>query len=78
MTAGLPIETAPSTATPPVTRSIGLIQATAMVVGTIVGASIFVQPSEVSREVPSLGGMLLVWIAAGVLTCGNAAKLLKL
>ncbi len=33
-----------------------------MVVGTIVGASIFVQPSEVSRAVPSFGGMLLVWI----------------
>ena len=39
-----------------------------MVVGTIVGASIFVQPSEVSREVPSFGGMLLVWMAAGALT----------
>src|SRR5262245_12098172 len=50
------------------TRSIGLVQATAMVVGTIVGASIFVQPSEVSREVPSFGGMLLVWAAAGALT----------
>src|SRR5216683_3308639 len=34
-------------------RSIGLTQATAMVVGTIVGASIFVQPSEVSRAVPT-------------------------
>jgi basic amino acid/polyamine antiporter, APA family len=50
------------------TRSIGLVQATAMVVGTIVGASIFVQPSEVSREVPSFSGMLLVWMAAGALT----------
>src|SRR5258708_29181389 len=50
------------------TRTIGLTQATAMVVGTIVGSSIFVQPSEVSKAVPSFGGMLLVWIAAGVLT----------
>ena len=39
-----------------------------MVVGTIVGASIFVQPSEVSREVPSFSGMLLDWMAAGALT----------
>jgi len=39
-----------------------------MVVGTIVGSSIFVQPSEVSRAVPDFRGMLLVWVAAGALT----------
>lgn len=49
-------------------RVIGLPRATAMVVGTIIGASIFVQPSLVSGEVPSVTGMLLVWSAAGVLT----------
>ena len=54
-------------------RSIGLTQATAMVVGTIVGSSIFVQPSEVSRAVPSFAGMLLVWVAAGVLTWFGAS-----
>src|SRR5207245_7057243 len=58
---------------PALTRSIGLPHATAMVVGTIVGASIFVQPSEVSRAVPSLGGMLLVWVAAGALTWFGAS-----
>jgi APA family basic amino acid/polyamine antiporter len=54
-------------------RSIGLVQATAMVVGTIVGSSIFVQPSEVSKAVPSFSGMLLVWIAAGALTWFGAS-----
>jgi len=54
-------------------RTIGVTQATAMVVGTIVGSSIFVQPSEVSRAVPSFGGMLLVWIAAGALTWFGAS-----
>jgi APA family basic amino acid/polyamine antiporter len=44
-----------------------------MVVGTIVGASIFVQPSEVSRAVPSFSGMLLVWMAAGALTWFGAS-----
>ena len=39
-----------------------------MVVGTIIGASIFVQPSLVSGAVPSPAGMLLVWGAAGILT----------
>ena len=44
-----------------------------MVVGTIIGASIFVQPSEVSRAVPTLSGMLLVWVAAGALTWFGAS-----
>jgi APA family basic amino acid/polyamine antiporter len=49
----------------------GLSHATAMVVGIILGASIFVQPSEITRLVPSTRGLLLVWLAAGALTlCG--------
>ncbi len=39
-----------------------------MVVGTIIGASIFVQPSEITGQVPSLTGTALVWLVAGVLT----------
>jgi APA family basic amino acid/polyamine antiporter len=49
-------------------RPIGLLRATALVVGTIIGASIFVQPSVISGEVPTVRGMLLVWAVAGVLT----------
>jgi APA family basic amino acid/polyamine antiporter len=44
-----------------------------MVVGTIVGSSIFVQPSEVSRAVPTFAGMLLVWVVAGALTWFGAS-----
>jgi APA family basic amino acid/polyamine antiporter len=39
-----------------------------MVAGIIIGASIFVQPSEVDRHAPSAGAALAVWIVAGVLT----------
>jgi APA family basic amino acid/polyamine antiporter len=49
-------------------RPIGLLHATAMVVGIIIGASIFVQPSEINRHVPSIPAVLAVWIAAGILT----------
>ena len=49
-------------------RAIRLPHATAMVVGTIIGASIFVQPSEVTSQVHSVGGVLLVWLLAGLLT----------
>jgi APA family basic amino acid/polyamine antiporter len=39
-----------------------------MVVGIIIGASIFVQPSEITGPVPSLSGAALVWLVAGLLT----------
>jgi APA family basic amino acid/polyamine antiporter len=46
----------------------GLAAATSMVVGIIVGASIFVQPSEVTRLVPNRNGVILAWLVSGVLT----------
>jgi APA family basic amino acid/polyamine antiporter len=52
--------------------SLGLTHATAMVVGTIIGASIFVQPSEITRQMPSELGIVLVWVAAGILTLFGA------
>ncbi len=53
---------------PELRREIRLHHATAMVVGTIIGASIFVQPSEITGRVPSLTGAALVWLVAGGLT----------
>lgn len=53
-------------------RTIGPIQATAMVVGTIIGASIFVQPSVVTGAVPSVLGIFAVWITAGLLTLAGS------
>ena len=49
-------------------RVMRLPHATAMVVGTIIGASIFVQPSEVTARIPSQFGVFAVWIASGVLS----------
>ena len=43
-----------------------------MVVGTIIGASIFVQPSEITRQMPSVSGIVLAWLAAGALTLAGA------
>ena len=53
---------------PALVHAIGVPRATAMVIGTIIGASIFVQPSAVSGAVPSVSGVLLVWAVAGFLT----------
>jgi len=54
------------------TRAMRLPDATAMVVGIIIGASIFVQPSEITRLVPDPSGIVLVWTVAGVLTLVGA------
>jgi len=43
-----------------------------MVVGTIIGASIFVQPSSVTGAVPSVVGIIAVWLIAGLLTLGGS------
>jgi APA family basic amino acid/polyamine antiporter len=52
-------------------RSLTLPHATAIVAGIIIGASVFIQPSEITRLVPNARGIMLVWLAAGALTlCG--------
>src|SRR5258708_25978414 len=57
-----------SLSNPGLRRTMGLSAATSMVVGIIVGAFIFVQPSEVTRLVPSVRGVILAWLVSGVLT----------
>jgi APA family basic amino acid/polyamine antiporter len=57
---------------PQLTRAIALPQATAMVVGIIVGSAIFMQPSDVAKYLPSVPGIFLAWLAAGVLTLFGA------
>ncbi len=66
MTAG------PPSPSPSLRRAIRLPHAIAMVVGTIIGASIFVQPSEITGQVPSAWGVVLVWLVCGVLTLFGA------
>ena len=52
-------------------RSMRLSHATAMVVGIIIGATVFIQSSEISRLVPTTRGVMLAWLLAGGLTlCG--------
>ena len=57
---------------PELRRAIPLSHATAMVVGTIIGASIFVQQSEITMLVPSTTGIVLVWLVSGLLTLFGA------
>ena len=52
--------------------SLTRLNAIAMVAGTIIGASIFVQPSEIARHLDTPAAIMLVWIACGVLTLFGA------
>lgn len=53
-------------------RSITPLHATALVVGIIIGASIFVQPSVITGAVPTVEGVYIVWIVSGILTLFGA------
>ncbi len=57
---------------PALARAIRLPHAVAMVVGTIIGASIFVQPSEITGRVPTVPGIFLAWGVSGALTLAGA------
>jgi basic amino acid/polyamine antiporter, APA family len=68
-----PTDASPAAARAPLRRAIGQVQATALVVGIIIGASIFVQPSEITREVfPSVPAVLAVWTVAGLISLAGA------
>ena len=52
-------------------RGLGLLEATTLVVGGIIGSGIFLVPSLVAREVGTAGLSLMVWVVCGLLSiCG--------
>ena len=53
-------------------RSLTPLNATALVAGTIIGASIFAQPSEIARHLATPTDIMLVWTACGILTLFGA------
>ena len=56
----------------------GLGRASAVVVGIIIGASIFVQPSVITGQMKSGWGVLAVWATAGLLTMIGALVIAEL
>ena len=49
-------------------RSLGLIDATMIVAGSMIGSGIFIVSASMSRAVGSAGYLLLLWIITGVIT----------
>ena len=57
-----------TTTTPEFKRSLGLLDATMIVVGSMIGSGIFIVSADITRNVGSAGWLILVWILTGVLT----------
>ncbi|MGE5744165.1 MAG: amino acid permease, partial [Gemmatimonadota bacterium] len=49
-------------------RAISRLDATALVVGSMIGSGIFIVSAEILREMHAPGLMLLVWALSGVVT----------
>jgi APA family basic amino acid/polyamine antiporter len=71
-------KTAPGAESASLVRGLRLPDATAVVIGTIIGSGIFLVPSNVSRQLPSLAAVLLLWVVGGVLTFFGALALSEL
>ncbi|ODN04807.1 Y+L amino acid transporter 1 [Orchesella cincta] len=53
-------------------REIGLLEAVAITVGSIIGSGIFISPKGIVQHVGSIGGSLVVWIVSGILSLMGA------
>ena len=64
--------TAPDAPAPRLERRLGLLDATMLVVGSMIGSGIFIVSAESSRLVGSPGWLLVAWALAGVMTITGA------
>jgi APA family basic amino acid/polyamine antiporter len=53
-------------------RGLGLLDSTMIVIGSMIGSGIFIVSADISRQVGSPGGLLMVWIVTGILTVAAA------
>src|SRR5437867_7096030 len=49
-------------------RRLGVMDATAIVIGIVIGSGIFVLPNLIAKNLPSPPVILAVWVIAGVLS----------
>jgi APA family basic amino acid/polyamine antiporter len=56
----------PPASTGELPRRLGLLDATTIVIGTMIGAAIFIIPSVIARDIPSTPAILAVWVVAGI------------
>ena len=72
-------EQAPARSTgPELPRVLGLISIIGIVIGTMIGSGIFINPAKVARDVGTPGLMLAVWILGGILSFFGALAVAEL
>lgn len=68
-TQALPRTTAPEQE---LVKGLGLVSATTLVMGSMIGSGIFIVSAEIAREVDSPGLLILAWVVTGFLTITGA------
>ncbi len=59
---------ATSSGSPELIKSLGLFDSTMLVAGSMIGSGIYIVSADIGRQVESPGLLLMVWVAAGVMT----------
>jgi basic amino acid/polyamine antiporter, APA family len=59
-------------------RRLGLLDSTALLVGSVIGSGIFVVPSLIAKRIPEPGLVLAIWIFSGLLVLCGALVLAEL
>ena len=54
--------------TPELKRSLGLIDATSLVAGSMIGSGIFIVTATMAQDVGSAAWILVIWLVTGLLT----------
>ena len=57
---------------PQLFRGLGIIGASSIVAGTVIGTGIFLVPSSTARAVDSVGLVFLAWLVGGLLSLAGA------
>src|SRR3954447_25863908 len=53
-------------------RKLGLLDATMIVIGIVIGSGIFLLPNLIARSLPSAAAIIAVWVGTGVLSIFGA------
>jgi APA family basic amino acid/polyamine antiporter len=53
-------------------RSLGLIDATSLVAGSMIGSGIFIVTSAMARDIGSAAWLLVIWVVTGLITVAAA------
>ncbi|KAI1141988.1 amino acid transporter [Hypoxylon sp. FL0543] len=60
------------------TKSLGALEAFAIVISIVIGSGVFTSPGSIDTNVPSPGSALIVWLVGGVLAWTGAATMAEL